>query len=224
MAAYDLEEQEQLSEIKAFWQQYGNLITGLVALAATLVVAYQGWNWYQRNQAAQANGAFAAVQQAAAANDLKKTRDATGELLEKYSGTVQAGLAALISAKVQFEGGDAATAKAQLGWAAEKGAEAEIRDLARLRLATVLLDEKAYDEALRQLEHKPSASFVPRYLDLKGDVLLAQGKPAEAKVAYRDALAALDAQAREAGAAAAMRPSALKEVVQVKLDALGGAQ
>ena len=70
------------------------------------------------------------------------------------------------------------TAQAQLAWAAEN-AKDEPRDLARLRLAAVLLDEKAYDEALKQLAAEPPA-FAARFDELKGDVLAAQGKKPEA--------------------------------------------
>ena len=106
---------------------------------------WQGWNWYQRNQAAQASGILAEVQKAASGHDAKTAAARAGVLIEKFPGTTHAVLAVLMSARLQAEGGDVKTAKAQLGWAAENAGELELRDIARLRLANLLLDEKAYD-------------------------------------------------------------------------------
>lgn len=175
MATYDLEEQEQLDEIKVWWKQYGNLVVSLLTAASIAVIAWQGWNWYQRNQAAQASMVYGVLQKAVAEKDSQRIKAASGELLEKFSGTTYAPLGALITAKAMFEAGDAKTAKAQLSWVVEHGKD-ELRDLARVRLAAVLLDEKVYDEALKQLDGSFSAGFASRVAETRGDVLDAQGK------------------------------------------------
>lgn len=218
MAAYDLEEQEQISEIKAFWEKYGKLITGLAVAAAVASVSWQGWQWYQRKQASEAAMLYAVVQRAAAEHNPQKVREAAGQILEKYNGTAYADLAALTSGKAQAEAGDLKNARAHLGWAAEHANDPALRDLARLRLAAVLLDDKAYDEALKQLSTAPSSeAFAPRFDDLRGDVLMAQNKPAEAKAAYKAAGDKLAASSQEGAAG-------LKELIQAKLESLGGAQ
>lgn len=222
MAAYDLEEQEQISQLKHWWEQYGNLVTWVLLAVAVAVVAYQGWNWYQRKQSLEASVVYGALQKAAAEKDIKKARDAAGELLEKYSGTAYAALGALVSAKVQVEGGDLKTARAQLAWAAGNAKTPELRDLARLRLAAVLLDDQAPEEALKQLEQAPTAPFAPRFAELRGDILAIQGKRAEARSAYQAALAQLDVQAKSADAPQNLR--AMREVVQLKLESLGEGQ
>ena len=217
MAAYDLEEQEQISQIKAWWDTYGNLVTGIALAAAVAAVGWQGWNWYQGKQSGEASVLYAAVQKAAAENKPQQAREAAGMLIEKYSGTAYADPGALLSSRVQADAGDLKSARAQLGWAAEKANDPALRELARLRLAAVLLDEKSYDEALAQLQAKPSEALQARYGDLRGDILAAQGKVADARGAYKAALEAL---------ASATKPEAVafKEVVQAKLDGLGGAQ
>jgi len=226
MAAYDLEEQEQLAELKAWWKQYGNLVTGLITAVAVGVIAWQGWNWYQQRQAAEASGLYNVLQRAALGKDTQKTKSAAGELVSKFGGTAYAQLGALTAAKVLYDAGDLQSAKAQLSWVAENGKD-EFRDLGRLRLAAVLVDEKAYDEALKALSATPGESFAVRYAEARGDVLVAQGKPAEAATAYRAALAGLDR------AAAAKTHSTLqsrdvnapyREMLQLKLDALGEAK
>lgn len=223
MAAYDLEEQEQLSAIKAWWERYSSLITGVAVAAAAVSVGYQGWQWYQRQQAAHASAIYAVVQKAAADKDAKKAKEAAGELVEKYSRSTHAPMAALLSAKVQFDTGDLKTARAQLAWAAEHARDAELKDLARLRLAAVMFEEKAYAEALKQLEKEPLEPFSVRFADLRGDIYAVQDKREDAKAAYQAALAKLDARIK-ASAADVGVANALRELIRMKLDALGGAQ
>ena len=218
MAVYDLEEQEQLDEIKTWWKQYGNLVTWIALAVAVGLAGWQAWNWWQRNQAAQAAGLYGALQVAAMKGDSKQVRDASGELIEKYPGTAYAGLAALMAAKVQAETGDAKTAKAQLGWAGEKAADAGVRDLARMRLAALLADEKAYDEAMKQLAAEPTVAMAARYQELRGDVLLAQGKAGEAKTAYATAIARHDANRKDDG----LRGKAYRDILQIKLETAAG--
>ncbi|MDD5176506.1 MAG: tetratricopeptide repeat protein [Sterolibacterium sp.] len=222
MAVYDLEEQEQLDEIKTWWKQYGNLVTAVVVVVAVGMVGWQGWNWWQRDQSTQAAAVYAVVERAAGEHDAKKAREATGELIDKFSGTAYASLAALLSAKMQVTSGDLKTAKLQLGWAADNARDSEVRDLARLRLAAVLLDEKAYDEALKQLAGEPALAFFPRYSELKGDIFAAQGKQADAKTAYQAALNKLDEIQKTAGID--QHRGQYRDLVQVKLESLGGKQ
>jgi predicted negative regulator of RcsB-dependent stress response len=221
MAAYDLEEQEQLDELKTWWKMYGNLVTTAVTIAALAVLAWQGWNWWQRKQAGEASTLYAAVQESAAKGDAKRSREIAGELIDKFAGTAYAGMAALLSARAQTEGGDMKTAQVQLTWAADNAKDDGIRDLARLRLAAVLLDQKAYDDALKQLAAEPAAQLAPRFNEMKGDILAAQGKTAEAVTAYETALAKLEPAVKEGGAAAAAS-GVYKEVLQTKRDSLGG--
>lgn len=219
MAAYDLEEQEKLDELKTWWKMYGNLVTGVVTVAALAVLAWQGWNWWQRTQAAQASALYGGVQAAAAQKDPKRARELAGELIDKFSGTTYAGLAALISAKVQAEGGDMKSARAQLAWAADNVGDEGLRDLARLRLAAVLLDDKAYDEALAKLAAEPLPAFAPRFNELRGDILIAQGKAAEARAAYEVALAKLEPLMKD-GSTEARAHGPYRDMLQAKLDAV----
>lgn len=225
MATYDLEEQEQLAEMKAWWKQYGNLVTGIVAAAAIGVIAWQGWNWYQRSQAGQASMVYNVLQKAVMEKDLQRAKAASGELLEKFGRTTYAPLGALTAAKAMFDSGDLKTAKLQLSWVVEHGND-ELRDLARLRLAAVLLDEKAYDEALKQLDGKTAPGFAVRFAESRGDVLGAQGKKEEARSAYQAALAKLDeADASGKGKNSLQDKQAnapYREMLQQKLDSLGG--
>jgi predicted negative regulator of RcsB-dependent stress response len=191
MGTYDLEEQEQLAELKAWWRQYGNLVVGILTAASIGVIAWQGWNWYQRNQTGQASMIYGVLQKSVLEKDSPRIKAASGELLEKFGGTTYAPLGALISAKAMFDVGDVKTAKVQLAWVIEHGKD-ELRDLARLRLAAVLLNENAYDEALRLLDGSFNTGFAVRFAESRGDIFNAQGKAAEARSAYQMALAKLE--------------------------------
>lgn len=225
MAAYDLEEQEQLDALRAWWKQWGNLVTGLITAVALGVLAWQGWHWYQARQAAQASGIYSVLQRAALERDTQKTKTAAGELIEKFGGTAYAPLGALIAAKALYDAGDLKSAKAQLAWVADNGKD-ELRDLGRLRLAAVLLDEQAYDEALKALATSHEPAFDARYAELRGDVFMAQDKKDEAAAAYRDALAALARAAEGSGNTLQAREmnAPYREMVQLKLDATGAAK
>lgn len=218
MAAYDLEEQEQLDELKVWWKLHGNKVTGVLLAAAVAVAGWQGWNWYQRGQAAQASSIYGVLQRAASEKDLQRVKAASGELLEKFGNSAYAPLAALTAGKAAYDAQDLKTAKVQLAWAVDHS-DGELKDLASLRLAAVLLDEKAHDEALKLVQTSSSPAFAARFADMRGDILLAQGKRAEAKAAYQVVLQKTDAAAAGRNAPA----SGLKELVQQKLDALGDA-
>ncbi|MDP1612603.1 MAG: tetratricopeptide repeat protein [Sulfuritalea sp.] len=221
MATYDLEEQEQLDELKTWWTMYGNLVTGILVAVALAVAGWQGWNWWQRQQAVQASAVYSSLQTAAAQRDAKRARELAGELIDKYSLTAYAGMGALLAARVQVDAGDAKNARVQLAWAAENAKDAGLRELARLRLAAVMLDEKAYDEAMKQLAAEPVPAFAPRFAELRGDVFAAQGKIAEARNAYDLALAKFDALAKDDET---RQRGGYKEVVQAKRDSLGAAK
>ena len=217
MAAFDLEEQEQISQIKGWWEQFGTLVTGVAVAAAIASVGWQGWQWYQGKQSAEASALYGVLQKAASEKNAQKAREAAGTLLEKYNGTAYADMAALLSAKVQAEAGDLKNARVPLAWAASNASDPALRELARLRLATVMFDDKAYDEALAQLQAPTDESLTARFADLKGDILLAQGKREEARAAYKALVSALEKATKSESAA-------LREIAQAKLDAVGGAQ
>ena len=147
MAVYDLEEQDQLEDLKAWWARWRNLVSTIVLVACIVVVAVQGWRWWQHSQAEQASVLYNAISTAVRANDLPKAKDAMKELADKYSGTGYAPRGGMIVARMLFDSGDIAGAKAQLQWVVDKAGEDGLRQIARYRLAEVQFDEKQYDEA-----------------------------------------------------------------------------
>ena len=208
--AYDLEEQEQLAQIKAWWNRYGNLLTWLLIAA---IAAYAGWTGgknYQRRQTDQAAVLYLELQKAVEGKDLQKVQRAASDLQEKFASTTYAHMAALVAAKAAYDANELAAAKKQLTWASEHAKGTEYNAIATVRLAGVLLDEKAYDEALRMLSGSFPDHFGSIVADRKGDIMMAQGKATEAAVAYQLALEKMDPK----------NPG--RQLVQIKLDAIGG--
>lgn len=207
----DLEEQEQLATLKGWWHDNGNFVLALIAAVSLGIAAWQGWNWYQRNHAFQASALYESLARGVRAGDAKVVRDASGALAESYPRTLYAAMGALTSARFLADRGEAKNAKAQLEWVIERATSTDFRDLARLRLVALLLDEKAYDAALKLLEAKPADAYAAQFEAARGDVLYAKGQANEAKAAYREALI-------KAGTG----NDALRQSLQLRIDALGG--
>jgi predicted negative regulator of RcsB-dependent stress response len=188
MSTYDLEEQEQLAALKAWWKEHGNGVSLAAILVAGAIAAWWYWGMYQRSQGAQAAALYETLQKAARSNDVKAVRDTSGSILESYPRSAYAPLAALVSAKALFQAGDLKSARAQLQWAVEHAKSDEVRSIATLRLASVLLDDKDPDAALKALEAKPHPGFEALFAAQRGDVLSMQQKRDEARAAYKAAL------------------------------------
>ncbi len=205
----DLQEQEQLDSLKAFWKQYGNLLTWTVIAALAAFAGWNGWNYWQREQGFKAGALYEELDRAVAAGNLDRVQRALGDLQAKYPKTAFAEQGSLLVAKLQFDRGQPEAARAALTWLAEKGTQDEARTIARLRLAALQASEKQYDEALKTLDAASAVGFESLVADRRGDILLAQGKTAEARAAY---------QAAWAG----MEPTLdYRRVVDAKLTALG---
>ncbi len=206
--AYNTDEQEQLDAVKAWWTQYGKLVM-LAAVGVLVAIAgFQGWQYYRHQQSVAAVTLYAQLEQAQQANESKKVR----EIENRYGSTPYAAMAALAAARAAYATGEFADAKARLQWVIDKGRQEEMRQVARLRLAGILLDEKRYDEALKLLESPAADAFAMLVANLKGDILAAQGKAAEARTAYQLAFDKSNPA------------SQYRNLIQAKIDALGGAK
>ena len=208
MPAYDLEEQDQIEELKAWWTRWGTAITTAVVVAAIVVVGYQGWRWWNARHALEASALYAAVDVASGTRDLAKAKDAVADLTDRYARTGYAPRAALIYAKMLYESGDHKGALAQLEWAVDHTSEDALKAIARYRIAQIHIDDGKYDAALAALDAAHPAAFDGMYADLRGDALAAAGRNADARKAYETALAKLEAK------------SPYRNYVQLKLDSL----
>lgn len=205
----DLQEQEQLEDLKAFWRRYGNLITWTLILALGGFAAWNGWNWVQRDQGFKAGAIYDELERAVQAGETDRAARIFGDLKERYPGTVWAAQGALLLARQQGGQDRSDDAAATLSWAAQQARDEPLKALAAVRLAGVHLDAARHDKALEALETVKSPDFKGLVADRRGDVLLAMGRPDEAVKAFQEAWTAL--------------PETLeyRSLVQAKLTALG---
>lgn len=205
----DLEEQEQLAELKHFWKRFGNMITWALIVVFGTVAAWNGYQYWQGKQASQASVLYDEVERAAQSGDMARVDRSLADMKDRFAGTAYADQAGLLAAKAYYDKGNLDAAKAALTGVADKGKDEGFQSIARLRLAGIFMETKAYDEAIKSLSGTFSKDFASLASDRRGDVLLLQGKKAEAKAEYEKAYKGLDERAE------------YRRLVEVKLNALG---
>lgn len=208
--SYDLEEQDKLDNLKAIWQQNRALILGVLLAFLVGVGLWNAWRYWENKQSVDAAMLYDQLEQAVINKDVSKVLRAASDLQSKFPRAAYAQLAAFSAAKIAFETHDLKIAKEQLQWALEHGKSEELKHLARLRLSTVLLEEKDYAAALKLLSDTQPAGLTALYAQHRGDILFAQGKTNEARAQYKLALDKTDAQANEQ-----------RQILNLKLDLIG---
>jgi predicted negative regulator of RcsB-dependent stress response len=206
---YDFEEQERIAELKAWWEDNRLALVGALVAAALGFAGYKGWQHWTQSKAEDASLMFVPVSSAAKAKDAKKIDEGAKALMEKHPGSFHASEAALFAAKAAFDAGRNAEAREKLEWVVKNGVK-DLQGVARLRLAAVLLDEKKYPEALTVLDGNKDDAFVALVADMRGDIMLAQGRLEEARASYRMAIDKAEPR------------NPVKNIAEVKLNALGG--
>lgn len=210
--AYDLEEQEKLDALRAWWERYGTLIAVVVIGAVLVFAGVRAWQWYQSHQAAQAMGYFEALENAAVRlteDSMPRIKAASTTLRQEFPDSGYTSRGVLIAAAALKSQGDADGAREQLEWLIAHGKDPALVPLAQLRLAGILLEQNEYDQALAQVETAPPA-FAGLFADRRGDILAAQGKKDQAVEAWQTAITQLGADP-------------LVQIIQLKIDANGGA-
>ena len=205
----DLEEQEQLDELKHFWNQWGNLITWALIAVLGSFAAWNGWQYWQRTQATKASALYDEVERAAAGGDTARLQQAVKDIEDKFGGTTYAPQAAFLAAKVLADKGQFDAAKADLQWVANEAKDEGFQAVARLRLAGLQAEAKAYDEALKTLSASMPKDFEALAADRRGDIYNLQGKRDQARAEYTKAWQGMNAAAD------------YRALVEVKLTSLG---
>ena len=213
----DLEEQEQIDQLKAFWQKYSKLITGVLTAVLFDYAAYSGYQWWRNSQATEAAKLYETMVAAITKGDKDQTLRAANDLQKDLSRTTYAAMSSLVAARIAADAGDSAKAIDYLRWAAKHSSDDAYLALAKMRLVSQLIEqdgEKNFAEADQILKEKPIQGFEALWLERRGDWFLIQKKNSEAKASYQEAWKKLD-QAKEF-------PEEARRLLKVKLDAVGG--
>jgi predicted negative regulator of RcsB-dependent stress response len=215
--ALDLEEQEQIANLKSFWNRFGKYIIGVATVALFTYAAASGLNWYQRSQAAEAAKLYETLLGTLTKNERDKTYLAADDLQKKFAGTTYAAMGSLVAAKIASDANDGAKAQTYLKWAANKASDDAYRALAQLRLVGLFIDQgtdAAMSEADQILKGKAVKGFEPLWIERRGDWFLAQKKTVEARTQYLNAWKLLEKDKSF--------PEDSKRLLKVKIDAVGG--
>ena len=205
----DLEEQEQLDQLKHFWNQWGNLITWLLIAVFGSFAAWNGWQYWQRSQAVKASVLYEEVERAAAGGDVGRVEQSLQDMRERFGGTAYAQQAGLLAARVLQEKGKPDAARAALEAVVAHATDDGYEAVARLRLAALLVEAGKHEDALKQLSGELPGEFAGLAADRRGDILQLQGKKDAAKAEYTRAWQAFGPETE------------YRALVEVKLTSLG---
>jgi predicted negative regulator of RcsB-dependent stress response len=208
MKQLNLEEQEQLDQLKAFWSKYGNLISGLLIAVLGSIAAYNAYQWWERDKSAQASNMYDEVERAAKSGDAAKITRSFTDMKERFGGTTYAAQAGLLAAKSLYDKGQATEAKVPLEWVAASAKDESYKAIAKMRLSSILAESKDFDAALKQLDGLPK-EFAALAADRRGDILLAQGKRPEAKIEFEKAYQVME------------ESNEYRRLIAIKLNGLG---
>jgi predicted negative regulator of RcsB-dependent stress response len=211
---FNLEEQEQLADFKAWWKRYGNWLLAIILVLAVSYISYAGYGWWNKKSSLGASKVYELVLTGAQKQDIPLILKATADLQDQFQSTSYAGMASLVAAQVTNAAGDLANSEKNLRWAVDKAKFDSHQDIARARLVSLLIDQDKFDEARKVAAASVSKPFEPLILERRGDVELAQQKNTEARKFYQQAwdllLKNVDASDES------------KRLLKVKLDAVGG--
>lgn len=205
----DLEEQEQLDLLKHYWKQYGNLITWSLIVVLSLFASWNFYQYWQRSQATQAAAMYDEMERVVTSTDTVKIDRIFEDIKERFGTTTYAQQAGLLVAKYHYSTGNVVASKAALSWVVNKSSDPGYQAIAKLRLAGVLMDSKAFDDALAQLSGSFPINFAALVADRQGDIFLLQGKMREAISAYEKAFNKFEPRTE------------YRRLVEVKLNSLG---
>lgn len=205
----DLEEQEQLDQIKHFWSQYGNAITWVLIALLGAFATWNGYNYWQRSKATQSAVLFDEVDRAIQSADVVLMDRVLGDMQQKFPGTLFSQQASLLVASQHVRAGRMDAGKAALTWVSEHPLDAGYQSIAKLRLSALMADAKEYDAALSQLSFAFPAEFEALASDRRGDIFVLKGEQSSAVAEYEKAFRLFPPQ------------SEYRRLVEVKLNAQG---
>jgi predicted negative regulator of RcsB-dependent stress response len=208
--SYNLEEQDQIENLRDFWSRWGTLISSLVLVAALAWAGYAGWQWWQARQSTQASALFGQVNKDIQAGNLQQAAPAWADLQSKFSSSLYAQMGGLAMAKAYADAGKASEAEATLRWTAEHGESESYRAVAMLNLAALQIDSKQFQAALATVKQAPAPSFEALFATRRGDIETLLGQPQAARKDYEAAMKQLPPS------------SGYRQLVQLKLESVGG--
>lgn len=193
MSVY-MTEEEQIEALKKWWKKYSNTIIITFSIILLTLAGYKYWSWNRENTQLLASNTYEHMMLSFSNQESDKVKSYANKLVEDYSKTIYADVAHLTLAKQYIDKGDVTHGKKELKTVIDQGNTKAIKQIASIRMARVLLSEKKYNQALKQLEDVKYESFEPMINELRGDIYAATGKYPQAYSAYKKAISAAQSQ------------------------------
>ncbi len=205
----DLEEQEQLDDLKHFWNKYGPVLTWVMIGVLLAYSAWTGWQFWQRKQAAQASVLFETVERAVLSSDQALLTRALSDMQDKFASATYTHHASLMGARYFAEHDGAQAAQSNLIWVKDHASDEGLTALARLRLSALSMEEKKWEQAREWLKKPFPKAFEPLSLDRLGDIDLQEKKTEDAKSHFLQAWSTMSER------------DEYRQLIEVKLASLG---
>ncbi len=184
-------EQEELEALQKWWKENGRAVVIGLVLGLGGVFGWTTWQNHVETSAEQLSVAYQNMVDTAARNQHAEAVQKAEVIIIEHPGSEYAALAGLLGAKSALADGQPGEAKRMLDTVIEDSDRTELRDIARMRKARVLLDEGAGDAGLAILEQVRTTAFAASVDELRGDILMGGGNAEAAAKAYDAALASL---------------------------------
>jgi predicted negative regulator of RcsB-dependent stress response len=183
-----LTDDEQLEQVKRIISENWAWVGGGIVLGAALIFGYRYYESSRNDRALRAAARFDDMTSALERNDPGATRQIAADLIKAYPTTPYADQAQLVVARVAVDDGRIADAVAPLTEVMNQSKDTELRHIARLRLARVLIDQNKPDEALKTLAEDSSPAFASQAHEVRGDAYYAKKDFKDAVTEYKTAL------------------------------------
>lgn len=198
MAEEYLTDDEQLEAVKRAFTEYAPWILGGVVLGVGGWYGLQHYRSHKNEVAFRAADQFSQMTAALQMNDPKKSLQIADGLIKDFPNSPYADQAQLTVARIDVESGKSADAVAPLTQVMNNSKDTELQQIARLRLARVLIDQGKPDDAIKLLAAGTPGSFAGRYHEVHGDALYSKKDIPGAIAQYSSALGASDGGAEAA--------------------------
>lgn len=181
-------EHEQLEALKAWWKRNGKLVIGTIIVAIVISFGWRYWQGHRLEKSTNASVLYERLLISFANHDSNSFKQVANQLEKNYADTPYSDLAALFSAKKAIDEGNLDLGQQQLQQAMKSGHLNYIRQVARIRLARLLLEKNQAQQALELLEKVDDKTYLGAIHLLKGDAYTALNQPEKARQAYQEAL------------------------------------
>ena len=205
----DLEEQEQIDELKHFWTKWGAALTWMLVAILTAYSAWTGWQFWQRKQAAQSSVLYETVERAVLSSDQALVTRALADMQDKFASATYTQHASLLGAKFFSDRQALDVAEKNLVWVKDHAGDEGLVALARLRLSALSMEAQKWEQAREWLKKPFPKAFEPLSLDRLGDIDLQEKKMEDAKTHFQQAWSTMPER------------DEYRQLIEVKLASLG---